>query len=236
MSYVKSTDFAAKDALASGNPSKIVKGTEIGAEFDAIETADALNVKTTALGTGVETALAVNVGSAGAPVVLNGVLGTPSSGTVTNLTGTASININGTVGATTPGTGAFTTITSTLGIQTTGAVLSGYGTGAGGAVTQGAGSGKATSVTLNKPCGQITMDNATLNAGVIAGFTFNNSLIAETDLVVFQISGGVVDVGAYNVWCRPQAGSAAMFVKNISAGNLSEAAVINFAVIKAVTS
>ena len=37
-------------------------------------------------------------------------LGTPSSGTVTNLTGTASININGTVGATTPTTGAFTTI------------------------------------------------------------------------------------------------------------------------------
>ena len=37
------------------------------------------------------------------------VLGTPASGTVTNLTGTASININGTVGATTPAAGAFTT-------------------------------------------------------------------------------------------------------------------------------
>ena len=40
-------------------------------------------------------------------------LGTPASGTVTNLTGTASININGTVGATTPAAGAFTTLTST---------------------------------------------------------------------------------------------------------------------------
>jgi hypothetical protein len=39
-------------------------------------------------------------------------LGTPSSGTVTNLTGTASININGTVGATAPTTGAFTTISA----------------------------------------------------------------------------------------------------------------------------
>lgn len=38
-------------------------------------------------GTGVATALAVNVGSAGAPVVLNGALGTPSSGTLTNCTG-----------------------------------------------------------------------------------------------------------------------------------------------------
>lgn len=38
-------------------------------------------------GTGVATALAVNVGSAGAPVVNGGALGTPSSGTLTNATG-----------------------------------------------------------------------------------------------------------------------------------------------------
>jgi hypothetical protein len=62
------------------------------------------------LGTGIATALAVNVGTAGAPVVNGGALGTPASGTVTNLTGTASININGTVGATTPSTVAATTI------------------------------------------------------------------------------------------------------------------------------
>lgn len=39
------------------------------------------------LGTGVATALGINVGSAGAPVLFNGALGTPSSGTATNLTG-----------------------------------------------------------------------------------------------------------------------------------------------------
>ena len=64
-------------------------------------------------GTGVNTALGVNTGTAGAFVVNGGVLGTPSSGTVTNLTGTASININGTVGATTASTGAFTTLSAT---------------------------------------------------------------------------------------------------------------------------
>ena len=71
---------------------------------------------TTTTGTGVLTALGTNVGSAGAFVTFNGALGTPSSGTVTNLTGTASININGTVGATTATTGKFTTLeyTSTL--------------------------------------------------------------------------------------------------------------------------
>jgi hypothetical protein len=74
----------------------------------------------TGLGTGVATALAVNVGSAGAFVTFDGALGTPSSGTVTNLTGTASININGTVGATTPATGAFTTVAATTVTATTG--------------------------------------------------------------------------------------------------------------------
>lgn len=64
-------------------------------------------------GTGVVTALGVNTGSAGAFVVNGGALGTPSSGTVTNLTGTASININGTVGATTANSGSFTSITAT---------------------------------------------------------------------------------------------------------------------------
>lgn len=39
------------------------------------------------LGTGIATALAVNAGSAGAPVLFNGALGTPSSGTLTNATG-----------------------------------------------------------------------------------------------------------------------------------------------------
>jgi hypothetical protein len=65
---------------------------------------------TVTTGTGVVTALGVNTGSAGAFVVNGGALGTPSSGTVTNLTGTASININGTVGATTPAAGTFTSV------------------------------------------------------------------------------------------------------------------------------
>ena len=37
--YVKSTNFASKDALATGNPLKIVKGTEIDTEFNNIATA-----------------------------------------------------------------------------------------------------------------------------------------------------------------------------------------------------
>lgn len=37
--YLKATDFGAKDALISGDPNKIIKGTEINDEFDSIQTA-----------------------------------------------------------------------------------------------------------------------------------------------------------------------------------------------------
>jgi len=54
------------------------------------------------------------LGVTGVATLGNGaILGIPASGTVTNLTGTASININGTVGATTASTGAFTTLSAT---------------------------------------------------------------------------------------------------------------------------
>jgi hypothetical protein len=49
----------------------------------------------------------------GATILVNGGdAGTPSAIVLTNASGTASININGTVGATTPSTGAFTTLTA----------------------------------------------------------------------------------------------------------------------------
>jgi hypothetical protein len=37
--YIKATNFAVKDALVTGNPAKLVKGTELNSEFDAIATA-----------------------------------------------------------------------------------------------------------------------------------------------------------------------------------------------------
>jgi hypothetical protein len=42
-SYVKSTNFSIKDSLVSGNPNKIIKGTDINIEFDNI--ASAVNSK-----------------------------------------------------------------------------------------------------------------------------------------------------------------------------------------------
>ena len=95
-------------------------GTDSNVQFSALANNNLITYdtgvgywKNTTTGTGVVTALGVNVGTAGSVVINGGALGTPSSGTVTNLTGTASININGTVGATTANTGAFTTLSTT---------------------------------------------------------------------------------------------------------------------------
>jgi len=44
--YTKTTNFAVKDTLASGNPAKIIKGSEINTEFDNVATAVATKANT----------------------------------------------------------------------------------------------------------------------------------------------------------------------------------------------
>jgi hypothetical protein len=62
---------------------------------------------------------------ANSPTLVTPALGTPASGVVTNLTGTASININGTVGATTASTGAFTTLAASGAVTLSGGTANG---------------------------------------------------------------------------------------------------------------
>jgi hypothetical protein len=122
-----------------------------------------------------------------------------------------------------PSTGAITSSSATAGI--------GYATGAGGAETQL--TSKSTSVTLNTVTGRITMHNAALSANTTVTFTLTNSAIAANDLLVLNhVSGGTA--GAYALNAQAAAGSASINVRNITAGSLSEAIVIGFAVIKSV--
>lgn len=131
------------------------------------------------------------------------------------------------------------TVTHSSGTLTfSGAVLSsgaggiGYATGAGGIVTQA--TSKSTGVTLNKLCGSITMNNAALAADTTVQFTLTNSTIAAGDLIILnQLSGGTLNGYILNGACS--AGSAIIYVRNASAGSLSDTPVIAFAVIKGVT-
>jgi hypothetical protein len=106
----------------------------------------------------------------------------------------------------------------------------GYTAAAQGTVTQL--TDKSTAVTLNKSAGRITMNNASLTTATNATFTLNNSLISANDTVILTISGGQATAGSYNVFANSlSAGSVSITLRNISGGTLSEAVVINFALI-----
>lgn len=110
----------------------------------------------------------------------------------------------------------------------------GYATGKGGAVTQL--TSKSTGVTLNTICGTITMNGAALAAGAEVSFTMTNSTITLNDLVIVNVGSGAAG-GTYSIDVTDvAAGSCRITVSNTSAGSLSEAIVLNFAVIRATAS
>jgi hypothetical protein len=105
----------------------------------------------------------------------------------------------------------------------------GYTAEANGTVTQL--TSKSTGVTLNKSAGQITMNNAELANGTNVTFTLTNSTIIAKDVVVLSVASGAT-AGAYNCWVSGKGtGTCTITLRNLSGGALSEAVVINFAVI-----
>lgn len=123
-----STYLASPPAIGGTAPAA---GTFTTAKAIAASTQDAVQLQGRAGGTGsfvasiTPTTLTASrtftlPDASGTLLLDGGALGTPSSGTVTNLTGTASININGTVGATTANTGAFTTLSASSTVSGTG--------------------------------------------------------------------------------------------------------------------
>ena len=98
-----------------------------------------------------------------------------------------------------------------------------------GTITQA--TNKATGVTLNSPSGQITLNGAALAANTTVSFTLTNSSITANDILILNhLSAGTA--GSYLLNAQAGAGSASINVRNITAGSLSEAIVIGFAVIK----
>ena len=106
----------------------------------------------------------------------------------------------------------------------------GYTAAAQTAVTQA--TSKSTGVTANTSAGQITMNNASLNAATNVTFTLTNSLLSAKDVVIVNVASANATAGAYNCWISSMlAGSCTITLRNITAGSLSEAVVINFAII-----
>ena len=104
----------------------------------------------------------------------------------------------------------------------------GYGTGAGGTVTQA--TSKSTAVTLNRPTGQIIMNNQSMLGNSSVDFLLVNSLISANDLVL-------VCSGGFGINYRIEvadifAGNARIRVTNLLTISISQPVVINFAIIK----
>jgi len=109
----------------------------------------------------------------------------------------------------------------------------GYTAAAQGVVTQL--TDKSTAVTLNKSAGRITMNAASLTTATNATFTLNNTYISANDTVILTISGGQATPGSYNAFANGLgAGTVSISLRNISGGTLSEAVIINFAILHCV--
>lgn len=132
-------------------------------------------------GTGVLTALGVNVGTAGAFVVNGGALGTPSSGTLTNCTGLVSVLVANEASDTTCFINFTTAATGELGIKTN------------------------TNMTFNSSTGVVTFASSVLtttdiNGGTIDGTTIGaSSAAAITGTTITANTGLLPDAndGAY---------------------------------------
>jgi uncharacterized protein YbjQ (UPF0145 family) len=127
---------------------------------------------------------------------------------------------NSPIGAVTPSTIEGTTVYADVEI--------GYAAAAQGTVTQL--TSKSTGVTLNTSAGQITMNAASLGATTNVTFTLTNSTISAKDVLLLTVTNGTS--ASYNAFVSSMgAGSATVTLRNISAGALAEAVVLNFAII-----
>ncbi len=171
----------------------------------------------------------------GTVTVANGcTLTTPAIAGAT-ITGTVTIANGCTL--TTPVIGAATgtslALSGAVTSTSSGAAGFGYATGSGSTVTQTASKSHAT--TIAAMCGLITMNNAALAAATIVSATITTTGVAAGDLILaMHESGGTI--GAYTINTGTvSANTWNLYVRNNTAGSLSEAIVIKYAVCKAVS-
>lgn len=158
--------------IPPGDIAPLGSGTILGRSAGGTGPASAIPV-----GTGVWTALGVNIGSAGSFIVNGGALGTPSSGTLTNTTGFPAANLAGL------GTGVATALAVNVG-------------SAGAFVTFNGALGTPSSGTLTNTTGFLVANLAGAGTGVL---TFLATPSA-TNFNAMLTGGTVAYIGTANAW------------------------------------
>mgnify|MGYP003649704695 CR=1 FL=1 len=154
---------------------------------------------------------------------------TPAAVTGTTITASTTFSgaIDGTVGETAPAAITGTNVLSTTTL--------GYKAGSGG-ISPTQGTDKSGEITLDKINGKMIMNSESMSANDIRTFQFTNSTIAATDVVIVNIAD-VGTPGNYLISVSDvSTGHCKITLKCIAGSNLTDALILNFAVIKAVQS
>ena len=208
--YTKTTDFAAKDTLPSGDTNKVIRGSEFETEFDNIVTAIATKADLTGptfTGTSTFSGVDINGGAIDATVIGGA---TPAAGTFTNLVA-STVDLNGgaldgaTIGANSAAAGTFTNLTASGTVNFAGATVTNLGTISAANLDGG---------TLDN----IVVGGTSPAAGTFTVLTANTSFTSGN----VDINGGAIDgtpIGANSA--STVAGTTGTFSGNVTGANLA---------------
>jgi hypothetical protein len=217
--YTKATNFATKDTLLSGNPLKIVRGTEIDTEFNNIATAvnsksDSISPTFTGTATFVDLTATGVATFSGSSTFTAPNLGTPSVLTLTNATDLPlTTGVTGVLPVANGGTGVTTSTGTGSAVLSNSPTLTTPALGAATATTQAVGTNNTTVATTAYVKEQLIGGPFQSWQNVVGSRAINTTYTNSTDRTIV-VQGNMLNIGA---------GIIQMLVNGVSNGKYTSA-------------